>query len=407
MIFSMMRSEPVTAIGWLALQVRPAQHRRPSEAGIGSIPMTTRLMSAAYALSLALGSMAMAENAAFAQAQNVPAPPLVGPPAPEQVQPWNLPPPPPGIGEVTLFADIHDAPQGKFLEGGAFDNEGNLWFVAIGTGWVSYLTPDAKLVPVFNCNPEGDIGPACEPQGTRWHDGKLYVTTRHLGVLVYDPATKKVSSLVSTFHNQLFKGPNDLDFDAQGNLFFTDPWGTGPGPEQADMSGAVYQYSVDGILRRVISTGSFPNGIAVSPDNNTLAVADYASNRILYYSFLNGPNPACAQCAKDPSHTTFFFATSGSYNPGNGGPDGIKYDVHGNLWAAAGIGGVIEYDPRGFIVGYVPLPNGDASATNLVFGGENNQYIYMEGAVSGTFYKFKAPYPGLVGPGGVRLSEHG
>jgi len=91
---------------------------------------------------------------------------------------------PPGIGPVTLFADIHDKPQGKFLEGGALDKSGNFWFVAISSGWVSYLTPDAKLVPVFNCNPRGEIGPACEPQGTRWHDGKLYVTTRHLGILL-------------------------------------------------------------------------------------------------------------------------------------------------------------------------------------------------------------------------------
>ncbi len=96
---------------------------------------------------------------------------------------------------------------------------------------MSYLTPDAKLVPVFNCNPSGDIGPACEPQGTRWHDGKLYVTTRHLGILVYDPDTKKLSSLVSTFHNELFKGPNDLDFDAEGEPVFHRPLGhrTRPG----------------------------------------------------------------------------------------------------------------------------------------------------------------------------------
>ena len=34
--------------------------------------------------------------------------------------------------------------------------------------WVgSYLTPDAKLVPVFNCNPPADLGQTCEPQGTR------------------------------------------------------------------------------------------------------------------------------------------------------------------------------------------------------------------------------------------------
>src|SRR5947208_7309954 len=202
--------------------------------------------------------------------------------APGPVQPRGLPPLPAGVGPVEKFADVSGTPQGQFLEGGAFDAQGNFWFVAIGSGWVSYLTPDAKLVPVFNCNPKGDLGPACEPQGTRWHDGKLYVTTRHLGVLVYDPETKKLSSLVSTFHNELFKGPNDLDFDAEGNLYFTDPWGTGPGPDAADRTGAVYQYSKDGILRRIITTGSFPNGIAVSPDDGTLAVADYASNRMLY-----------------------------------------------------------------------------------------------------------------------------
>src|SRR6516164_5006300 len=64
--------------------------------------------------------------------------------------PWGLPPLPPGIGPVEKFADISGTPQSKFLEGGAFDDQGNLWFVAIGTGWISYLTPEGKLVPVVN-----------------------------------------------------------------------------------------------------------------------------------------------------------------------------------------------------------------------------------------------------------------
>ena len=164
--------------------------------------MILKLKDLTCGLSFAALALLTTLAPASAQAPSVPPPPLAGPPSPEQVQPWGLPPPPPGIGPVTLFADIHDQPQGKFLEGGAFDNDGNFWFVGIGTGWVSYLTPDAKLVPVFNCNPKDDVSPACEPQGTRWHDGKLYVTTRHLGILVYDPESKKLSSLVSTFHNE-------------------------------------------------------------------------------------------------------------------------------------------------------------------------------------------------------------
>jgi hypothetical protein len=102
--------------------------------------------------------------ASAAPAQTAVTPP--GALAPEAIQPWGLPPPPPGIGPVELFADIHDSPQGKFLEGGAFDTDGNFWFVAIDTGWVSYLTPAKQLVPVFNCQPPGFNVSQSELQGT-------------------------------------------------------------------------------------------------------------------------------------------------------------------------------------------------------------------------------------------------
>ena len=55
------------------------------------------------------------------------------------------------------------------------------------------------------------------------------------------------------------------------------------------------------------------------------------------------------------------------------------------------------------ILGFVPIPNGDSVTTNFAFGGPDNQYIYFEGATSDTFWRFKAPYSGLIGPGGVRL----
>jgi gluconolactonase len=190
-------------------------------------------------------------------------------------KPFNrggLPPLPPGIGPLEPFADLHDSPQGKFLEGGAFDTDGNFWFVAIDTGWVSYLTPAKQLVPVFNCNPPAEFGLKCAPQGTSWHDGKLYLTTRHIGIIVYDPQTKKFSSVVSAYRNQRFKGPNDLDFDADGNLISPIRGALALGRSQRH-DRAAYQYSKEGILRRIISTESVPNGIAVSPDNNTLAIA--------------------------------------------------------------------------------------------------------------------------------------
>jgi sugar lactone lactonase YvrE len=56
--------------------------------------------------------------------------------------------------------------------------------------------------------------------------------------------------------------------------------------------------------------------------------------------------------------------------PGNGYPDGIHFDVKGKLWVAAGrLGGIMEIDPRGLIVGFVPIPNGELATTNFAFGG--------------------------------------
>ena len=320
------------------------------------------------------------------------------------MQPWGLPPLPAGAGPVEKFADIHDTPQGQFLEGGSFDTQGNLWFVGIGSGWISYLQPDGKLVPVVNCNPPAEIGQTCEPQGTRFKDGKLYLTTRHRGILVYDPQTKELKTLVYTWRNQLFKGPNDLDFDAEGNLYFTDPWATGPGPNASDRTGAVYQYSKDGMLRKIMDDLQFPNGIAVSPDNNTLAIGDCTAGRMLYAAFAAGPSRGVPGGFTDPQRLTFTGVKAGTYFPGNGCPDGIHYDVKGNLWAAsARLGGMLQIDPRGIILGFVPIPNSDLATTNFAFGGPDNQYIYFEGAISGTFWKFKAPYSGLIGPDGMRL----
>ena len=65
-------------------------------------------------------------------------------PAAGPIQPWRLPPLPAGVGPVEKFADVSGTPQGQFLEGGSVDSQGNLWFVAIGSGWVSYLTSDFR-----------------------------------------------------------------------------------------------------------------------------------------------------------------------------------------------------------------------------------------------------------------------
>src|SRR3954467_7812620 len=143
-------------------------------------------------------------------------------------------------------------------------------------------------------------------------------------------------------------GLNDLDFDAEGNLYFTDPWATGPGPNASDRTGAVYQYSKDGMLRKIMDDLQFPNGIAVSPDNNTLAVGDCTAGRMLYAAFATGPGMSTPGATGDPLRLTFSGIKAGTYMPGNGCPDGLHYDVKGNLWIdAAGPGATPHADPPG------------------------------------------------------------
>ena len=79
--------------------------------------------------------------------------------------------------------------------------------------------------------------------------------------------------------------------------------------------------------------------------------------------------------------------------------------MKGNLGiAASGLGGVIQVDPRGLIVGFVPIPapGGDLATTNLASGGQDNKKIFVMSASSGTFWRFRTPNPGLIGPGGIR-----
>jgi hypothetical protein len=57
-------------------------------------------------------------------------------------------------------------PRASFSKAARSTTRATLWFVGIGSGWISYLQPDGKLVPVVNCNPPQEIGQTCEPQRT-------------------------------------------------------------------------------------------------------------------------------------------------------------------------------------------------------------------------------------------------
>jgi sugar lactone lactonase YvrE len=259
---------------------------------------------------------------------------------------------------------------GKFLEGPIMDKQGNLWVVSIASGWISKITPDGKWTDVFHSGGQ--------PQGLEWGgDGKLYGTDRKRGVFVWDPRTGKVEDYVRYFQNENFHGPNDLIFDHEGGLYFTDPWGTSP----INPRGGVYYVSPGGKeIRRLMNNLHFPNGICLSPDDKNLYIGDCTANVVL------------TSPVESPGNINIGFTRVSTFLGGGWGPDGCCVDSEGNLYQSQyGAGRVVVIDPNGFVIGNIQLPAGaGAQTTNCCFGvGPTANMLYITEAGDNWIWRVK------------------
>lgn len=175
-----------------------------------------------------------------------------------------------------------------------------------------------------------------------------------------------IESVVRYYKHRKFNSPNDLVYDAQGNLYFTDPpYGLEKNmndPAKELLFQGVYLLRKNGELVLLTSKMSRPNGIGLSPDGKTLYVAnsDRAQAHWLAFDVLDDGTVA--------NERVFFDATSmvGETNPGL--PDGLKVDVHGAVWAT-GPGGVFVFTPNGEHLG--TIRPGPATA-NCGFGNDGS-----------------------------------
>jgi gluconolactonase len=253
---------------------------------------------------------------------------------------------------------------GKFLEGPAFDDQGNLWMVSIESGNIEKVTADGK------CTTATKTGG--EPQGLKFHDGKLYGVDRKRGVFTIDPASGKVEDYMRYFNNENFHGPNDLIVDQDGGIYFTDPWGSSVLHE----SGAVYYISKDKKIWRLADNLHFPNGICLSPDDKTLYIGDFNAQRVIAVPVLS------------PGMIDVGFAHIAAHLNGGWGTDGMATDAKGDVYIAHYMGGeFVVLDPDGFIVGTIPLPEGAGKqTTNLAF---HQGYLYITEAGKNEVWRVK------------------
>lgn len=195
------------------------------------------------------------------------------------------------------------------------------------------------------------------------HSGRCVSRTEHDG-------TRTV--LAEHVEGKRFNSPNDVVVKSDGSIWFTDPtYGIDSDYEgvaaQSEIGAShVYRLDGDGRVEAVATDFVKPNGIAFSPDEQFLYVADTGATHLE-----NGPRHIRR------------FAVDTDGRPLSGGEvfavcenglfDGFRFDTKGNLWTSAA-DGVHCYAPDGTLLGKILIPE---VVANLCFGGEKRNRLFI------------------------------
>ena len=175
-------------------------------------------------------------------------------------------------------------------------------------------------------------------------------------------------TLVNSFDGNLLNSPNDLVYDSEGNLYFTDPpYGLLEGDndklKEIEFNG-VYKVYPNGDIEVLVKNLTRPNGISISNDEKILYVANSDKNNpvIMQYDLSE-------EGAKNPS---IFFDGRELTKKDIGLFDGLKVHPTGNVFAT-GPGGVLVIKENGDHIGTIRT---EVRTANCAFD-ENFQYLYM------------------------------
>ena len=194
----------------------------------------------------------------------------------------------------------------------------------------------------------------------------------------------RVDTVYRACDGESLKRPNDIVFDREGGFWFTD---SGGGAGRLRHATGVFYAMPDGaLIVEVIHPLEMPNGIALSPDGETLYVVETRTRRLW----------ACRLAGPGRVKSRRVLATIPSGGPLNvGGCDSLCVDAQGNVIVATlGLGGVTVVSPDGAIVAHVPVD--DPMTTNACFGGAGLRTLFVTAGTTGAVIAFDGwPVPGL------------
>lgn len=288
----------------------------------------------------------------------------------------------------------------KWTEGPVWTREGTLLFAEIpanniiqwipGKGASVFMHPSGyKGSEPFKGSESGSNGMTLDA------DGRVSVAG-HAGRTVWRmesvDARAQITILADSYQGKKLNSPNDLVYKSDGSLYFTDPpYGL---PTQSD-NDPQKELEVNGVyripaarqhkpgtppdrqrLQLVIKDLARPNGLAFSPDEKFLYVAESGEKQWLRY-----------RVQPDGSVTDGTLFVDASTDSAEGGPDGLRVDKEGNIYGS-GPGGVWIISPAGKHIGTIKVPE---RVSNVAWGDEDGKTLYITASTSIFSIKLKIP----------------
>ena len=276
-----------------------------------------------------------------------------------------------------------DAVIEKLAEGFEW-SEGPVWVPDEG-GYL--LFSDIPVNTIYRWDEQGGLSPYLRPAGYAGSDpsgaelgtnglmldaeGRLVMCDHgNRQIARLDATNFTRETIVSAYEGKRLNSPNDLVFHSSGDLYFTDPpyglSGLNDSPDKELPFNGVYRVDTSGEVSLLTDELGFPNGIAFSPDEKTLYVANSG-----------GDNPVIrAYDVQDDgtlANSRIFFDGSALIADGAVGAfDGMALDTEGNLFAT-GPGGVLVLTPEGEHLG--TISTGERIA-NCTFG-DDGSTLYL------------------------------
>ncbi len=282
-----------------------------------------------------------------------------------------------GRGEVEVVGEGYgflEGPQWMPDDGVLVFSESDLtrpWAEQPGT---IYQLADGDEITAFRKSSSAYNGLALDPQG------RLLAAEPGARRVTRTEPDGTVNPIADRFEGARLNEPNDIVVRSDGTIYFTDPLFEQSAAE-LDFRG-VFRIAPNGDLtaERRGAISESPNGVALSPDESLLYVADTYAQTV----------------------RVFDVAADGSLSDGRGFattagfPDGMTVDAVGNLFVASVGFGIEVFAPDGTRWGTIPLPNPGLDGrqpSNCAFGGADRRTLYI--TANEVLYRVTLPHPGL------------